>query len=145
MLGSQFGKAALRYVGDGVALLEELALELCAGVLANPEMAQPLPHLLGSGPTPFALASVLSHLQRQLVPRFLACGTAERQAFLAGLNGQRIAAGPSGAPTRGRPDVLPTGRNFYSVDLRGLPTEAAWDLGRRSAELLLESHLQQDG
>ena len=108
-------------------------------------MAQPLPHLLGSGPTPFALASVLSHLQWQLVPRFLACGTAERQAFLAGLNGQRIAAGPSGAPTRGRPDVLPTGRNFYSVDLRGLPTEAAWDLGRRSAELLLESHLQQEG
>jgi cobaltochelatase CobN len=41
--------------------------------------------------------------------------------------------------------VLPTGRNFYSVDLRGLPTEAAWDLGRRSAELLLEEHLQSEG
>ena len=51
------------------------------------------------------------------------------------------AAGPSGALSRGRPDVLPTGRNFYSVDLRGLPTEAAWDLGRRSAERLLDLHL----
>jgi cobaltochelatase CobN len=40
---------------------------------------------------------------------------------------------------------LPTGRNFYSVDLRGLPTETAWDLGRRSAELLLELHLQEQG
>ena len=151
VLGSRFGKAALRYVGDGVALLEELALELCAGVLANPEtvqpepLLQPLPQPLGSAPTPPALAALLTHLQTNLVPRFLACGTAEREAFLAGLNGQRIAAGPSGAPTRGRPDLLPTGRNFYSVDLRGLPTEAAWDLGRRSAELLLESHLQQEG
>ena len=70
---------------------------------------------------------------------------AERRAFLAGLNGERIAAGPSGAPTRGRPDLLPTGRNFYSVDLRGLPTEAAWDLGRRSAALLLEEHLLAEG
>ena len=43
------------------------------------------------------------------------------------------------------PDVLPTGRNFYSVDLRGLPTEAAWDLGRRSAERLLDLHLQDEG
>jgi cobaltochelatase CobN len=41
--------------------------------------------------------------------------------------------------------LLPTGRNFYSVDLRGLPTETAWDLGRRSAELLLELHLQEQG
>ncbi|HCD49492.1 MAG TPA: cobaltochelatase subunit CobN, partial [Alphaproteobacteria bacterium] len=49
------------------------------------------------------------------------------------------------APTRGRPDVLPTGRNFYSVDLRGLPTEAAWDLGRRSAEQLLDLHLLEEG
>jgi cobaltochelatase CobN len=77
--------------------------------------------------------------------RLLACPGAERAAFLTGLAGGRIAAGPSGAPTRGRPDLLPTGRNFYSVDLRGLPTEAAWDLGRRSAALLLELHLQEQG
>jgi cobaltochelatase CobN len=88
---------------------------------------------------------VLEHLQTVLQPRLLACGTQERLAFLAGLEGRRIAAGPAGAPTRGRPDLLPTGRNFYSVDLRGLPTEAAWDLGRRSAELLLELHLQEEG
>jgi cobaltochelatase CobN len=85
---------------------------------------------------------VLERLQRTLVPNLLRCGDAERTSFLMALAGDRIAAGPSGAPTRGRPDLLPTGRNFYSVDLRGLPTEAAWDLGRRSAELLLELHLQ---
>ena len=41
--------------------------------------------------------------------------------------------------------MLPTGRNFYSVDLRGLPTEAAWDLGRRSAQQLLDLHLLEQG
>jgi cobaltochelatase CobN len=100
----------------------------------------------GAGPTAGdATEQVLVHLRRRLLPALLACGESERRAFLAGVAGERIAAGPSGAPTRGRPDLLPTGRNFYSVDLRGLPTEAAWDLGRRSAELLLELHLQEQG
>jgi cobaltochelatase CobN len=46
---------------------------------------------------------------------------AEGAAFLAALDGRAVAPGPSGAPTRGRPDVLPTGRNFFSVDARALP------------------------
>ena len=54
-------------------------------------------------------------------------------------------AGPSGAPTRGRPDVLPTGRNFYSVDTRAVPTPAAWELGRKSAELLVARYRQDHG
>ncbi len=92
-----------------------------------------------------ATTAVLQHLRQRLKPALLACGEAERAALLQGLAGGRIAAGPAGAPTRGRPDLLPTGRNFYSVDLRGLPSEAAWDLGRRSAELLLELHLLEQG
>ena len=127
-----------RKVGDGVALLEAQALAHCRALLrqTGAEADSPV------GP---CTEQVLDHARRVLVPRLLACGQAEQQAFLAGLAGRRIAAGPSGAPTRGRPDLLPTGRNFYSVDLRGLPTEAAWDLGRRSAELLLELHLQEQG
>lgn len=129
--------AALRRAGDGIALLEEQALALLESLLA------------GSGPDlePLGPASreALERIGARLLPALLACGVAERRAFLAGLNGERIAAGPSGAPTRGRPDLLPTGRNFYSVDLRGLPTEAAWDLGRRSAALLLEEHLLAEG
>ncbi|MFM7087860.1 MAG: cobaltochelatase subunit CobN [Cyanobium sp.] len=92
-----------------------------------------------------ATRAALSQLRQRLLPALLACGEAEKQAFLSGIAGGRIAAGPSGAPTRGRPDLLPTGRNFYSVDLRGLPTEAAWDLGRRSAELLLDLHRLEQG
>ncbi|HEV8037118.1 cobaltochelatase subunit CobN, partial [Yoonia sp.] len=55
------------------------------------------------------------------------------------------APGPSGAPTRGRMDVLPTGRNFYSVDSRAVPTPTAWALGWKSANLLIEKHLQDHG
>ena len=53
--------------------------------------------------------------------------------------------GPSGAPSRGRIDVLPTGRNFYSVDNRAVPTATAWELGRKSAEGLLVRHFQDHG
>ncbi|NJN31868.1 MAG: hypothetical protein HC824_16645 [Synechococcales cyanobacterium RM1_1_8] len=69
----------------------------------------------------------------------------ELHQFLNGLNGHYIPAGPSGAPTRGRADVLPTGRNFYSVDIRGLPTETAWDLGRKAADAVIERYCQDEG
>jgi cobaltochelatase CobN len=65
--------------------------------------------------------------------------------LLQGLGGRYIPSGPSGAPTRGRPDVLPTGRNFYSVDIRSLPTESAWDVGRKAAETLVERYTQEQG
>ncbi|HEY9812422.1 MAG TPA: cobaltochelatase subunit CobN, partial [Candidatus Sericytochromatia bacterium] len=52
---------------------------------------------------------------------------------------------PSGAPTRGRPEVLPTGRNFYSVDIRAIPTETAWDVGRKAAEVMIERYTQENG
>jgi len=65
--------------------------------------------------------------------------------LLRGLNGMFVEPGPSGAPTRGRPDVLPSGRNFYSVDTRTVPTPAAWTLGWKSAALLIEHHRQEHG
>ncbi|WP_404787167.1 cobaltochelatase subunit CobN [Altericista sp. CCNU0014] len=65
--------------------------------------------------------------------------------LLRGLDGQYIASGASGAPTRGRPEVLPTGRNFYSVDIRAIPTETAWEIGRKAAETLVERYTQDNG
>ena len=62
----------------------------------------------------------------------------------AALDGRFVAPGPSGAPTRGRADVLPTGRNFYSVDVRAVPTPAAWSWAR-SADLLVERYFQEHG
>jgi cobaltochelatase CobN len=73
------------------------------------------------------------------------CGAAELAGLLTGLDGRFVAPGPSGAPSRGRPEVLPTGRNFFSVDIRGVPTETAWQLGWKSAAMLVERHAQEYG
>ncbi|MEE4451150.1 cobaltochelatase subunit CobN [Novosphingobium resinovorum] len=89
--------------------------------------------------------AVLHAIAADLAPRVDACGPAESAALLAGLDGRFVPPGPSGAPTRGRPDVLPTGRNFYSVDTRAVPTAVAWDLGQRSAQLMVEDYLQREG
>jgi cobaltochelatase CobN len=69
----------------------------------------------------------------------------ELTAIVRALNGRHVESGPSGAPTRGRPDVLPTGRNFYSVDPRALPSELSWEVGCRLADALLERHRQDTG
>ncbi len=74
-----------------------------------------------------------------------ASGEREISNLLKGLNGQFVPPGPSGAPTRGRIDVLPTGRNFYSLDNRMVPTPTAWTLGQRSAEDLIARHFQDFG
>ena len=122
--------ATARCAGDAMALLEDWGLALLEGGAAAP------------GPRS---RHCLEQVTADVAPRLDACPSREQQSLLRGLAGGRIPPGPAGAPTRGRLDVLPTGRNFYSVDLRGLPTEAAWDLGRRAAELLLEQHRQQQG
>jgi cobaltochelatase CobN len=90
-------------------------------------------------------APVLEALHAEILPALRACGPAEGAGLLTALRGQFVAPGPSGAPTRGRPDTLPTGRNFFSVDSRAVPTPAAWALGWKSASLLIEAHLQKEG
>jgi len=58
------------------------------------------------------------------------CAEAEREGLLAALSGRFVASGPGGAPSRGRIDALPTGRNLYGVDPRAVPTRTAWEIGR---------------
>ncbi|MGP9645015.1 MULTISPECIES: cobaltochelatase subunit CobN [unclassified Halomonas] len=66
-------------------------------------------------------------------------------SLLDGLEGIFVPAGPSGAPSRGRLDTLPTGRNFFSVDNRSIPSPAAWTLGEKSAQAFVERYLQDHG
>ena len=133
-----------RRVGDGTAWLEDQAMHL-VGLLVGQGSGRDLAEPIHNWSTQTPRHPVLDRLIKDLWPNLIRCGEQERRAVISGLAGGRVPAGPSGAPTRGRPDVLPTGRNFYSVDLRGLPTEAAWDLGRRSAEQLLDLHLLEEG
>ncbi|MDQ6776319.1 MAG: cobaltochelatase subunit CobN, partial [Actinomycetota bacterium] len=86
----------------------------------------------------------LSFAARQVVPRIRRTSE-ELEHVVAALHGRHVPAGPSGSPTRGRVDVLPTGRNFYSVDPRALPSELSWDVGRRLADALLERHRRETG
>jgi cobaltochelatase CobN len=120
-----------RTTGDTVERLEALAKSLVAGAPCEPAWTRTIP--------------VLATIHQTLAPAIDACGAAELAGLLKGLSGRFVAPGPSGAPTRGRPDVLPTGRNFYSVDTRTVPTPAAWSLGWKSAQLLVERHLQEHG
>jgi cobaltochelatase CobN len=65
--------------------------------------------------------------------------------LLLGLRGGYVPAGPSGAPTRGMTHVLPTGRNFYSVDPKSLPTETSWGVGQQLARAVVERHVADTG
>ncbi len=74
-----------------------------------------------------------------------ACATAERGALIAALEGRFIEPGPAGAPSRGRTDVMPTGRNLYCIDPRHAPTQTAYDIGRRAAQEIMTRHAQTHG
>ncbi|MET1077001.1 MAG: cobaltochelatase subunit CobN [Pseudomonas sp.] len=126
---------AWRSQGDTRERLELLALQLIETSLQDP--IEPAPGA--------ASGAVLEQLRLQVAPTLDACGPAEMHGLLQALSGRFVPAGPSGAPSRGRLDVLPTGRNFYTVDVRNLPTPTAWRIGFQSASLLLERHLQDQG
>ena len=128
-------------------------LEACAQALLKPSLRQkpgPIVHYNELGPSLRQgekpnVAAVLDRIETGIRPALRACGPAEIAAVLKGLDGRAVAPGPSGAPTRGRLDVLPTGRNFYSLDNRTVPTPTAWNLGQKSAEDLLIRHFQDFG
>jgi len=121
-----------RTTGDTVERIERLAAGLIAGDrTVRPEWER--------------TAVVLRAVERDLRPAVERSGDGEIGGLVTGLEGHFVEPGPSGAPTRGRLDVLPTGRNFYSVDTRTVPTPAAWTLGWKSATLLVERHMQDQG
>jgi cobaltochelatase CobN len=121
-----------RSAGDTVERIETLALDLVSG------RKEP-------GADWAATRTVLDEIGSRIAPAVAACGARETDGALAGLAGRFVDPGPSGAPTRGRPETLPTGRNFYSVDTRMVPTPVAWTLGWKSATLLVERHVQEHG
>ena len=84
-------------------------------------------------------------INNKIVQKIYESAKNENLSLINSLNGNRIESGPSGAPTRSRLEVLPTGRNFYSVDIRGLPTQAAWDLGKRSSQQIIEIYNLENG
>jgi len=90
------------------------------------------------------ITSILRFAAHELVPR-LRRTTDEIDNVLRALDGRYVPAGPSGSPTRGLVGVLPTGRNFYSVDPKAIPSRNAYDIGKALAESLLARHMADTG
>lgn len=90
------------------------------------------------------LHKCLLYVASFLVPALAATGN-ELVNTLSACNGNYVPSGPSGSPTRGMCDVLPTGRNFYSVDPRAVPSAAAWNVGVSMGDALLERYLKDEG
>lgn len=127
-------------------LLKEPALEI-SDLLQTPDFFEGLmlkaPESGGLYPRAAAEFAELKTRIQDLDARIEA--SEEIEALLHGFTGGYIEPGPSGLIMRGRADVLPTGRNFYSLDPRKVPTKAAWRVGKQLAELLLEKYREEEG
>ncbi|MGY1744164.1 cobaltochelatase subunit CobN [Blastococcus sp. SYSU D00695] len=140
------GSAGLRAT-DAV---EELATALVTGMESAGWTADAVPAVVRDvldgvdGVDADAVAAVLRFAVDEVVPR-LARTTDELDATLHALDGGYVPAGPSGSPLRGLVNVLPTGRNFYSVDPRAVPSRLAWETGQAMAESLVARYLADTG
>ncbi|MGW2345474.1 cobaltochelatase subunit CobN [Streptomyces sp. NPDC001661] len=90
------------------------------------------------------VAAILEFAAREVVPR-LSATTDELTNAVRALNGNFVQAGPSGSPLRGLVNVLPTGRNFYSVDPKAVPSRLAWETGQALADSLLTRYKDDNG
>ncbi len=102
-------------------------------------------HVFGQDPAPDRRDALLAALPRTAAGALDRSAASERAGLLAALDGRFVPPGPAGAPTRGRADVLPTGRNLFTTDPRLVPTPTAVALAEKSAAELLRRHLQDHG
>lgn len=132
--------------GDVVDRLEDVQMALLDALAGRDWEAASAPAVCREvlGFADEGVERVLGFACKEVVPRILRTPE-ELGAVVRALHGRHIEPGPSGAPTRGRVDVLPTGRNFYGVDPRSLPSELSWEVGRSLAEALLDRHREQTG
>ncbi|NYF59726.1 cobaltochelatase subunit CobN [Micromonospora purpureochromogenes] len=131
---------------DAVDLIEALARRLVVGMETLGWDADKVDAVVEevTGRAIGDAADVLRFAAREVVPR-LARTTDEIDRVLDALDGRFVPPGPSGSPTRGLVNVLPTGRNFYSVDPKAIPSRNAWDVGVALADSLLARHLADTG
>ncbi|MEU6536262.1 cobaltochelatase subunit CobN [Streptomyces sp. NPDC047000] len=135
-----------RTASDAIDLLERLCRRIAEGMEAREWRVTAAPGLvrevLGTE-LPDAVA-VVEFACTEVVPR-LARTTDEIGHILHALDGGYVPAGPSGSPTRGLVNVLPTGRNFYSVDPKAIPSRLSWEVGQSLADSLVQRYLADTG
>ena len=136
----------VRTNGDVLERIELLCRELYREMLDSgfePSSAAPVVGRVLRTPDP-QTQSVLVYVAEIVYPALLRTPD-EIGNLLRGLEGRYVPPGPSGAPTRGMANILPTGRNFYSVDPKTIPSPAAWETGKQLAQSLLDKYLEEEG
>jgi cobaltochelatase CobN len=102
-------------------------------------------HVFGRALTDSRAIIATTEPSQEALAHLAASPQSERQALIAALDGRFVLPGPAGAPSRERLDVLPTGRNLFSIDPRAVPTRTAYEIGLRAADAVLKRHLQDHG
>jgi cobaltochelatase CobN len=125
--------------------VEATARELVEAMEAAGWDAAAVPGVVAATTSPSeAVTRVLQFAATEVVPR-LAATTDELTHTLHALDGGYVPAGPSGSPLRGLVNVLPTGRNFYAVDPRAVPSRLAWETGQALADSLVQRYRDETG
>ncbi len=93
---------------------------------------------------PDALQGTLTWIGRTLLPA-IERSSDELTNLVKGLDGRFVPPGPSGSPTRGMSNALPTGRNFYSIDPRSVPSKLAYEVGCSLADGLIKRYFDETG
>ena len=140
------GQAEKRTQNDIIKELNKLSLEILTRFNAagfKEQDIDPITMTVLGGDSP-KVRRCLSYVGTFLAPA-LAATTDELTNTLSACEGGYVPPGPSGSITRGMADILPTGRNFYSVDPRAVPTCASWRVGMSLGDSLLERYLKEEG
>jgi len=124
--------------------VEEVARDVCKDcVMNNVQIEKSIGDFFTVQPEELQTIRDIEEKIRDLVQAVLSSD--ETGSLLNGFNGGYIEPGPSGLITRGRSDILPTGRNFYSLDPHRIPTPAAWEIGKQLAQKTIEKYLDEEG
>ena len=145
----QLADRAIVTGADALETIEALSRQLFSALhrhgFSETAITAVLTETFGHDATEFdGLRQILGFACRELAPN-LARATDEIGNLLSGLSGGYIPAGPSGSPTRGMAHILPTGRNFYSVDPRSVPSQSAWRVGGQLAMEVLTRYQRETG
>ena len=136
----------VRTNGDVIESIEQMVKSIYSSLqdkdFARSSIDEVLTSVLGKNAP--QVSQVAEYVCSSIYPNLMST-TDEIDNLIEGLEGKFIPAGPSGAPTRGMPNVLPTGRNFYSVDPKSLPSPAAWEVGKNLGDSLLQKYLDDEG
>ena len=138
--------STLRTNGDAIECVELLCRQLYREMLERDFNAADAASVVSNviGAPDRQTQTVLEYVADTIYPALMQTPD-EIGNLLRGMEGKYVPPGPSGAPTRGMANILPTGRNFYSVDPKTIPSPAAWETGKQLAQSLLDKYLEEEG